>query len=723
MSFKVQVGPPQIAIHEGYTVLVSEPDGGILGPTDKGLYFYDSRLINIWQLYANGQTWDLLNGGAVSYHVARIFLTNRGFLTEDGPVEPRTLELMLSRLIGGGMHEDLDITNYSTKPVRFQLEVALQSDFADVFEVRSQKIVHRGHITTEWSAARQQLKTTYRNRDFERAIAVATAFDGPIGAYGNGRLSFDVEIAPGATWHSCLLYDLTDNGRIFTAPQECATDPTRMVPIRREVAWRGLAARLTSSNREFGRLLEQAADDIAALCLPVPGLDTAKLLPAAGLPWFMAPFGRDSLVVSLQTTLIYPDLALGSLELLGRLQATEQDDFRDAEPGKIMHEQRYGELAHLKLIPHTPYYGTADATPLYLITLHATWRALGDRSLFDRHMETAEACLRWIDEFGDRDGDGFQEFATRSKAGYENMAWKDSGDSAVNPDGSLMQGPKALCELQGYVYDAWCRMAEIFDAVGRPERAVALREKAETLKRRFNEAFWDEDAGFYAYALDGAKKKVMSIVSNVGHCLWSGIVAPERAARVVARLMRPDMNSGWGIRTLSAEHPAFNPHSYHNGAVWPHDNAIIALGCRRYGFPQAAAEIASNLNDAASHFLMNQLPELFAGIQRDATNFPVQYVGANVPQAWAAGSVFMLMQALLGYQPDAPNGRLLIDPYLPEWLSEITLRDVPLGKMFFDLRISREREETWFEVLKGDASAVQRAPFTGGLVGTPQTAP
>jgi glycogen debranching enzyme len=613
------------------------------------------------------------------------------------------------------------------KPVRFSLEVALRCDFADVFEVRSEKIVRRGRITTDWVAARQQLTTTYRNGDFGRGVAVGPALYGPNGTYANGRLSFDVEMAPGATWHCCLLYDLTDNGRIFTAPQECATNPNRTVPVTRQDAWRGGAARLTSSNHEFEHLFAQALDDIAALCLPVPGIDTtaclpvlgvdtSALLPAAGLPWFMAPFGRDSLVVSLQTTVIYPDLALGTLELLGRLQATERDDFRDAEPGKIMHEMRYGELAHLKLIPHTPYYGTADATPLYLITLHAAWRARGDRALLDRHMETAEACLRWIDEFGDRDGDGFQEYATRSRAGYENMAWKDSEDSAVNPDGSLMQGPKALCELQGYVYDAWCRMAEIFDALGRPERAAALREKAETLKRRFNEEFWDEEAGFYAYALDGAKKKVMSTVSNVGHCLWSGIVAPERAARVVARLMRPDMNSGWGIRTLSAEHPAFNPYSYHNGAVWPHDNAIIALGCRRYGFPLAAAQIASDLNDAASHFVLNQLPELFTGIQRDGASFPVQYLGANVPQAWAAGSVFMLLQALLGYQPDAPNGRLLLDPYLPEWLSEITLRDVPVGDQRFDLRLGREAEETWFEVLKGDPDAVQRAPFTGGLV-------
>lgn len=722
MTFKVQVGPPQIAIHEGQTVLVTEPDGGIGWPTDRGLYFFDTRLISYWALYANGESWDLLNGGAVSYHASRIFLTNKAFLTEDGTVPARTVGLVLSRRLDGGMHEDLDLTNYGATRVRFSLELAMRADFADVFEVRSQKIVRRGRITTDWSAARQELKTSYRNGDFFREVTIGprhsgTGQGGPRVVYANGRLSFEIILDPGQSWHCCLLYDLADDGRIFAAPRECLSDSHQSDAVLREQSWRQAVPKLTAGNDEFEHMFDQALDDIAALRLPVPGNTGGALLPAAGLPWFMAPFGRDSLIVCMQNMLIYPEFARGTLDLLGQLQATVRDDYRDAEPGRIMHEMRYGELAHLKLIPHTPYYGTADATPLYLIMLHAAWRALGDRALIDRHIETAEACLRWIDEWGDRDGDGFQEYQTRSSAGYENIGWKDSGDSAVWPDGALIKGPKALCELQGYVYDAWRRMAEIFDAMGWPDRAAALRAKADTLYARFNEDFWDEEAGFYAYALDGEKKKVMSVVSNVGHCLWSGIIAPERAKRVVERLMQPDMNSGWGIRTLSAAHPSFNPYSYHNGAVWPHDNGIIAMGFRRYGFAWEAGRIAADINDAASHFVLNQLPELFAGIQRNGGNFPVQYLGANVPQAWAAGSVFMLMQAMLGYQPDAPNGRLLLDPDLPEWMGEITLRDVPVGEMRFDLRLGREAEETWFEVIKGDPEKVRRAPFRAGLLG------
>jgi glycogen debranching enzyme len=475
--------------------------------------------------------------------------------------------------------------------------------------------------------------------------------------------------------------------------------------------WLRSVLKIRTSNEEFYRLYHQALEDMAALRFPTAGTDHKVFLPAAGLPWFVAPFGRDSLIVSLQNTLIYPNFARGSLDILGSLQAEVEDDYRDAEPGKILHEMRYGELAHFKQIPHTPYYGTADATPLYLITLHAAWRATGDQTLLEQHLETAEGCLSWIDRYGDRDGDGFQEYQTRSPAGYENMGWKDSGDSVVYPDGSLVKGPKALCELQGYVYDASLRMAEIFDVLKKPDRARELRAKAAKLFERFNEAFWDEELGFYAFALDGNKKKVRTIASNAGHCLWSGIVPPERAAKVVKRLMAPDMLSGWGIRTLSALHPAFNPYNYQTGSIWPHDNAIIALGFKRYGFDAELGRIARDISDAASHFLSNQLPELYTTVERDERSFPVQYLGANVPQAWAAGSVFAMIQAILGYQPDAPRGKLHLDPVLPQWLPDLTLLDLHVGKQRFDIRFWRDGSQTQFEVLKGDPKAVERAAF------------
>ena len=709
MPFKVQVGPPQIAIHQAQTVLVSENDGQVAWPTEKGLYFRDTRLVSAWSIYADGQPWVLLNGGAITYYAARIFLTNGDFLTQDGPVAARTLALVISRELDGGMHEDLDVTNHGPAPVRFSLEIALRCDFADTFEVKSNKIIRRGQISTQWDPVAQALSNTYRNADFMRGVTI-TAVGAPA-LYANGRLSFGIELAPGAAWHCCLRYDLADGEARIAAPCDCVAHDAESRHAANLRDWQARVLAITTSNEEYYRFFHQAIDDMAALRLPIGGGDHMVFLPAAGLPWFMAPFGRDSLIVSLQNITVYPNFARGSLQVLGGLQATERDDYRDAEPGKIMHELRYGELAHFKLIPHTPYYGTADATPLWLITLHAAWRATGDRGLLDQHMKAAEACLHWIDDFGDRDGDGFQEYQTRSPAGYENMGWKDSGEAVMNLDGSLVRGPKALCELQGYAYDAWRRMAEVYAALGDATRAGQLRDKAAKLRQRFNEAFWDEAGGFYAYALDGDKKQVLSVASNPGHCLWSGIVPPDRAARVAARLMAPDMWSGWGIRTLSAGHVAFNPYAYQLGAVWPHDNSIIALGFKRYGFAAEAARVARDISGAASHFQGNQLPELYAGIQKDGSNFPVQYIGANVPQAWAAGSAFMLLQAMLGLAPDAPGGKLRIDPALPEWMPDVTLANLALGKHPLSIRFWRDGEATRHEVLDGDPAMVERRAF------------
>ena len=728
MSFKVQVGPPQISIHQGQTVLVCDPDGSIPWPSDKGLYFLDTRLVSAWSVYANGEEFDLLNGGALAYHASRIQLVNRTFFTEDGEVPARTIALTINRAIGSGMHEDLDLRNHGSRAVRFQLEVAIRSDFADIFEVKSNRIVRRGRITTDWSDEAQTLTTAYANKDFLRAVSVrCIVAGGRIGddvVAANGRISFSVTLAPGEAWHACLLYSLTDGTVTESPPVDCAVAASTGSHETALRTWRDTVLKVTTPNEEVYRLYLQAIEDMAALRLSMPvnggtagnSQTSMVFLPAAGLPWFVAPFGRDSLIVSLQNILIWPEFARGALDVLGRYQAEVDDPYRDAEPGKILHEIRYGELAHFKLIPHTPYYGTADATPLYLITLHAAWRATGDRSILERYLPNAEAALRWIDESGDRDGDGFQEYQTRSPAGYENMGWKDSGDAVVYPDGTQVKGPKALCELQGYVYDAWTRMAEVFDALGNPSRANDLRTRAVALFDQFNDVFWNDDLGIYAYTLDGEKRPVWSVASNMGHCLWSGIAPPDRAARVVARLMQPDMWSGWGIRTLSAAHPAYNPFSYQLGSVWPHDNGLIALGFKRYGFGTEAARIARDVSGAASHFLLNQLPELYAGVTRVPGGFPVQYLGANVPQAWAAGSVFSLMQAILGINPDAPRRRLMIDPALPDWLPDITLTDLRLGQERITIRFRRVGKETIHEVLAGDPSLVIRAPFMAPVV-------
>ncbi|MDQ2802192.1 MAG: amylo-alpha-1,6-glucosidase, partial [Pseudomonadota bacterium] len=330
MAFKVQVGPPQIAIHQGQSVLISEPDGQIEFPTDKGLWFFDTRLISVWGVQANGEDWDLLNGGAITYDSARIFLINRPFVTEDGPIAERSLSLVISRAMAGGLHEDLDVTNYGMRPVRFNLEITVRSDFADIFEVKKGTIVRRGHISTEWSAAEPLLRTTYRNKDFMRAVSITTMRNGSAPVYANGRLSFEVEVTPGKTWHACLLYELDDGKRRFAAPADCADRSEDSHHARERREWRRRVLKIRTSNNDFQRSFNQALDDMAALRLPLAGTDHMVFVPAAGLPWFVALFGRDSLIVSLQTVLVHPEFARGSLDVLGSLQATERDDYRDA---------------------------------------------------------------------------------------------------------------------------------------------------------------------------------------------------------------------------------------------------------------------------------------------------------------------------------------------------------------------------------------------------------
>jgi glycogen debranching enzyme len=712
MTLKIKVGPAQLTIHQGYTVMVSDPDGQILAEEQKGLFFLDTRLISSWKIFANGVRWKMLNGGALAASAARVYCTNPPILSFAGIIPENTLGLILSRHIDGGMHEDIDITNYGPQKVCFNLEIAIRCDFADLFEVKGRKVARRGEIRSDWSVVAQELTTTYQHEDFSRALKVAASDQHSAMSYANGRLSFSIEIHPSSSWHTCLLYAFADGGSWSTAPKLCVANYMNSEAAYAQKLWQVSVLKVETNNDTFATAFSQAVDDMWALRLPIKGTDHMQFVPAAGLPWFVALFGRDSLIISLQNAIVHPEFALGALLILGRWQATERDDYRDAEPGKIHHELRRGELAHFGLIPHTPYYGTADATPLYLITLHSVWMCTGDRTLLTKHLHTAERCLDWIDRYGDRDGDGFQEYQTRSPVGYENQSWKDSGDAVMNVDGSLVKGPKALCELQGYVYDSWLRMAEIYDALDKRGRAAKLRRKAQVLFQRFNETFWNEAEGFYAYALDGEKRPVLSIASNPGQCLWSGIVPPDRARRVTDRLMKPDMWSGWGIRTLSADHKSFNPFNYQTGAVWPHDNGFIAQGMKRYGFHDETCRIAEAITRAAGYFAMDQMPELYAGTQRDGSNFPVQYLGANVPQGWAAGSIFSLLQAMLGFQPDAPHSRLYVDPALPKWMPELAVHDLRVGSLTLDIRFSRKSEVTEFEVMQGPKDVVVRRAMT-----------
>ncbi|MEP6887559.1 MAG: glycogen debranching N-terminal domain-containing protein [Nitrospirales bacterium] len=702
MAIEVTVGPPVITINHGHTFLISEFDGTVTNASDQGLYCRDTRYVSRYQLYIDGQPWTLLSSGTSAYYASRAYLVNPAVRTDQGVLAPGIVGLVITRAISEGLDEDLDLHNYSPHPLHFTLEMLVRSDFADIFEVKAKKLTRRGDIETRWESGEQQLVSRYTHQDFRRSLIVSIEQATSRAAYGNGRITFTIDLPPHSTWHSCCHYDLVEGEIGPRAVHHCATAFDTTEPAQSLVRWKEATTQLTSSNEDWYLLYRQAVEDMAALRLPYNHAHAKTFVPAAGVPWFVSIFGRDSLIVSLQNMMVYPDFARGTLHRLAELQATEVDAYRDAEPGKMPHELRSGELAYFRRIPHTPYYGTADATILYIITVHEAWKWLGDDLLFPHLEDVVNRCVNWMDRYGDRDGDGFQEYQTRSSHGYENMGWKDAGDAVMYPDGSLVKGPKALCELQGYVFDAKQRLAEVAEYFGDAARAVQLRQEASALQTRFEEQFWCEDVGYYAYALDGDKQPVKTITSNAGHLLWSGIARPDRAERVVRRLMQPDMWSGWGIRTLSEMHPAYNPFSYQNGSAWPHDNGIIAMGFKRYGFAKEAGLIARDISEAGSYFSFHRLPELYAGIKRAGGTFPVQYLGANVPQAWAAGSVFHLLRAILGLDADAQKKQLIVNPVLPQWLPDITLRKLRIGKAVIDLRFWREGERTRYEVLSAD---------------------
>lgn len=681
MTFPVRVGPSTITINRDDRVLVCQPDGSILGAADDGFFTRDTRFLSGYRLFVNGRPPILLNSAPIRFFSARFEYTNEALYDTAGVIDRQTIAIRMDRTVSGGVHEDLDIVSYARRPLRLMVELELLSDFADIFDVRAGVTIRRGIVDTRWFRSRQELRTAYVNGDFRRELVIAVERADSPAQYANGRLQFVAEIAPKGVWHACTSWlPLTRTGpgrRPETLPCNAVEVPLRAAGVDRLPA-----VGIRTGNDTVRRAWEQAVRDLEALRLEDPTVERGVVVPAAGVPWFVTLFGRDTLIVSMHAISGYPEFADGALRRLGALQATDDDPVRDMEPGKIPHEIRHGELAKTGLLPFNPYYGTHDATTLYIVVLSYLYHWLGDLAVLRRHLPAAEAALGWVDRYGDRDRDGFQEYATRSPHGYANQGWKDAGDAIPHEDGTLAALPIALCEHQGYVYDAKLRLADLYDLLGRDADARRLRVEAGELFDRFNDAFWWESEGTYYLGLDGAKRPIRSVASNAGHLLQSGIVPPERAGRVVERLLRGDMWSGWGIRTLSSDHVAYNPFSYHTGSVWPHDNAMIAGGFRRYGYPAEAAQVAKGMFDAAERLALHRLPELFSGLPRHEASFPVQYLGANVPQAWAASAILRLVAILSGIhaRTDAAGSRIYVDPALPGWLSEVAISNLRAGR-------------------------------------------
>jgi glycogen debranching enzyme len=667
-----------LALKSGAVFVCARPDGDIrpARASGEGLYAQDTRHLSELRLTVGGLRPVLLSSVMESGHHAVINATNPVLVADGEVMVPQeTLNVRRTVLIADRLYYRVRVDSFRRHPVATVVELSLAADFADVFEVRGVGRRTSGRFEPPAHDG-DRLRFSYVAGDGQHRQTLVELEPSPARVRiddGRVHVAWDVRLDAGEAISLLITVLPVRRGRRRAGPT------LERAAARLEAAhadWVGACARISTDNELFDRLIDASMRDLHALMMPV-GDDQ---LPAAGIPWYVAPFGRDSLLSACEALMINPEVARGTLLVLAGLQADADEGWRDAEPGKILHELRTGELARTGHIPHTPYYGTADATPLFLMVAGGYYRWTLDLDTMARLRPALDAAMAWIDEWGDRDGDGFVEYERRSPAGLENHGWKDSHDSVVHADGSLAQGPIALVEVQGYVYEAKLRIADVYEALGDAQRAARLRAEAGALRAAFNEAFWNPDEEFFALALDGRKTQVRSVTSNPAHCLYCGIVDDDKAKVVAERLMAPDMFSGWGIRTLSSSSPAYNPMSYHNGSVWPHDNAIAAAGLKRYGFDAATGRIAAGLFDVAAGARDFRLPELFCGFRRDGSRAIVNYPVACIPQAWAAAAPFMLLQALLGISAHAPENGLTVDrPRLQEWLSSVDICDLRVG--------------------------------------------
>ncbi len=579
------------------------------------------------------------------------------------------LSVIRRRAVGNGFHEELTILNHADEPVDLSVRIDAGCDFADLFEVKD-ALDKKGERSARIEGER--LVLAYDRGTFGRSTAITASAAARIDKDG---LSFGIRIRPHGRWNTHL--DVVTQRLGTGLVRETAGDPKRpQLRMRRNLErWIGQAPRLECDWDALKATYRRSLVDLAALRFSPP-IGGGHSLPAAGLPWFMAMFGRDSILTSLQALPFAPELAATTLRALGDWQGVGLDDFRDEDPGRILHEMRYGEMTAFEERPHSPYYGAADATPLYVVLLDEYERWTGDRALVREREVEARAALSWIDEYADLQGTGYVWYKRRNEeTGLENQCWKDSWDSISFRDGRLPGFPRATCELQGYAYDAKVRGARLARLVWK-DTALAdrLEKEAANLKRRFNRDFWVEDGEYFALALDPDGNQVDALASNNGHLLWSGIVEKSKAKAIARHLLGPRLFSGWGVRTLAEGQGRYNPIGYHVGTVWPFDNSFIAWGLRRYGFKEDAAVIAAGILDAAQ-FFDGRLPEAFGGYERHQTMYPVQYPTSCSPQAWSTGAPLLLLRTMLGLEPQGEH--LVVDPALPTAIGHLELLDIP----------------------------------------------
>lgn len=667
-----------------------------------GLYYHDCRYLDGYEILLAGSQANPLIATADRGSIAEFELTNNKLKLKEGEVAAQKFGIRLQRVIDGrqlAIHDVLKITNYDVHGHKLPLTFRLQSQFEDVFVIRgiqAKKVGAASH--PEWKNG--VLVLSYDGADGVNR-RVEAHFDPKPQKTSDGEAEYELHIGAGEQQQISVSLFLVESKQ------------QKAVGSRRDSDAHSAAGHIDHASGEWlAKYAEVHSDspllnDVMRRCL----LDLLVLRSelddwqyiSAGLPWYGALFGRDSVIAALETLPYEPNIAEQTLHLLAKYQGKESNDWRDEQPGKILHELRRGELANLNEIPQTPYYGSVDSTPLFLILLgqHARWT--GRLDAFRDLEKNVGRALEWIDKYGTDPDTGYLSYATKSKKGLGNQGWKDSGDSIMNADGSLAEPPIALVEVQGYVYYAKVLMAELYERSGDAKRAARLRDEADDLKKRFNRDFWVDEKQFYAIALQKDKKPAAVISSNPGQALWTGIVDEERAEPVVHGLMAPNMFGGWGVRTLSNDERRANPVGYHLGTVWPHDNSIIAAGLRRYGFDQEALQVFDGILHAARNFPHYRLPEVFAGFSRNEISVPVRYPVACHPQAWAAGSVPFFLTTLLGLAPDGFNQRLeLVNPVLPKEVNELEFRRVKVGKGAVSLKFRRDGDGVDVEITQRD---------------------
>jgi glycogen debranching enzyme len=691
-----------LVLARGNTFCVLGQRGDIVpaGARGLGLFHEDTRHLSYLELRVSGGTPVVLSSETAGASSAQIDLTLTdqefgGFL--DDP--QNFLHIRRKQLLDNGLVEQMVITNHLRRTVELWLELGLGADFADVFEVRGVRRARRGRLLPP-AAGANRLTFGYDGLDGVRYRTEVRMHPEPARVDTSGP-RWELRLLPG---ESTIL-------EMIVEPRRGDDREVVFVPFRQRRAeverahaeFLASATRVSSSNVAFTAALTHDLEDLDALRLSVArGADEPPLsILGAGIPWFSAPFGRDAIITSLELLSVAPSLAADTLRTLAHFQGRVDDSWREEEPGKIMHELRRGELARAGEVPHAPYYGSIDATPLWLVLFGETWRWLGDRALVEELMPNAERALQWIERRLMR-GNGWIRYQRTHERGLENQGWKDSRDGVSFPDGEIAPTPIALVEVQGYVVGALDAMAMLSRLVGNGRRADQLAVQAAALRSRIHEDFWVRETGFYALAIDGMGRQVPTITSNPGHLLFTDGVPRDRAARVIDVLSDDGMWNGWGVRTLARGQAVFNPLSYHNGSVWPHDNALFALGAARHGRTDTALRVLEGLYEASRHFRRGRLPELFTGLARGEGDFLVQYPVSCSPQAWASGAFFLLLQACLGLQPDADARTLTIrDPRLPAFLDRIDLANVRVGRARVSLHFARHGDaRTHVDVLE-----------------------